>query len=253
MARRSAGQSALTRVVRVLEAFEPETPVLTASELARRAGLAAPTTYRIVGELVEMGLLERDAQGVRIGVRLWEIAASAPRASELREAARPFMEDVHATTRQHTHLAVPDARDAVFVERISERDAVINLSKVGSRMPLHASSSGLVLLAYADRDLQEAVLTAPMQRFTDHTPVDPKQTRSLLASIRQSGYVVCDGFVHPDAMGIAVPVRGAHGDVVAALSVVIPSTEAQPMIHVPVLRAAARGIGRATGARNHHE
>jgi DNA-binding IclR family transcriptional regulator len=59
--------------------------------------------------------------------------------------------------------------------------------------------------------------------------------------------VVCDGFIHTDAMGIAVPVYGPDGGVVAALSLIVPSRDSQPMMHVPALLAAARGISRVMG------
>lgn len=247
MARKSAGQSALARVVRVLEAFDQDTPVLTVMQLARRADLSSPTAYRVVGDLVEMGLLERDRNGVRVGVRLWEIASRAPRGLGLREAAMPFMEDLHAVVRHHTQLSVLEGREVLFIERLSARNAVVNFTRIGGRLPAHASSSGLVLLAHAERSVQEEVLAGPLHRYTSKTPVDPNELRSLLASVRQRGYVVCDGFIHHDALGIAVPVWAPDG-VVAALALVVPSMDAQPTAHVPALIAAARGISRAMGA-----
>ncbi|WIX82220.1 helix-turn-helix domain-containing protein [Amycolatopsis carbonis] len=87
MAHRSAGQSVLARVVAVLEAFDLDHGSLTASDIARRAGLSTPTAHRIVAELVELGLLERgEGHRVHVGARFWEIAAMAPRALGLREA-----------------------------------------------------------------------------------------------------------------------------------------------------------------------
>ncbi|MGH3517424.1 MAG: IclR family transcriptional regulator [Haloechinothrix sp.] len=249
MAKSSAGQSVLTRVMRVLEAFEKETHVLTASQIARRADLSVPTAHRLVAELVKLGLLERDSDHrVRVGVRLWEIAARAPRALGLREAAMPFMEDLHAATRQHTQLGVLAGKEVLFIERLSARNAVINVTEIGGRLPVHASSGGLVLLAHSDRVLQEEVMESPLRRYTRNTPTNPRRLRELLAAIRAHGYVICDGFIHPDAMGIAVPVHGADNSVVAALAVVVPSKDSQPMMHVPALIAAARGITRAMGA-----
>jgi DNA-binding IclR family transcriptional regulator len=249
MARSSSGESVLTRVMRVLEAFEQETPVLTASQVARRAGLPVATAHRLVTELVRLGLLERDSdRRVRVGVRLWEIAARAPRALGLREAAMPFMEDLHTATRQHTQLGVLEGREVLFIERLSARNAVINVTKIGGRLPVHASSGGVVLLAHADPALQDEILASPLERFTRNTPTDPRRLRQLLAAVRAQGYVVCDGFIHLDAMGIAVPVYGPDHSVAAALSLIVPSRDSQPMMHVPALLAAARGIARVRGA-----
>ena len=66
----------------------------------------------------------------------------------------------------------------------------------------------------------------------------------LLASVRERGYIVCDGFISEGATGIAVPVRDGTGETVAALSVVVPSGGTQPMAYVNALTVTARAIGR---------
>lgn len=248
MARSSAGKSVMTRVMNVLAAFELESGSLTVATVARRSGLPVTTAHRLVAELVELGLLERQPDHrVRVGIRLWEIATRASRPQDLRTAAMPFMEDLHAATRQHTQLGVLDGHEVLFIERLSARDAVVNRTKIGGRLDVHASSSGLVLLAHADAELQEQVLESHLQRFTSRTPDDPRQLRRRLDAVRRDGYVVCDGYVHLDAMSIAVPVRGSDHSVVAALALVVPSADAQPMTMVPALLAAARGISRVMG------
>jgi DNA-binding IclR family transcriptional regulator len=234
-------------VVSVLETFDQDTPAQTVAHIARRSGLPVPTAHRIVTELVEMGLLERDAdRRVHIGMRLWEIASVAPRAIRLREAAMPFMEDLHAATRQHTQLYVLEGREALLIERLSTHDAVAgNFAKVGGRVPLHATSGGLVLLAHADPGLQESFLSATLRAYTPHTPTDPAQVRRTLAAIRDRGHVVCDGYISTDVLAVAVPVRSPEGEVVAALAVLVPSSEPQPMVHVHALVVTSRGITRA--------
>jgi DNA-binding IclR family transcriptional regulator len=246
VAHRSAGQSVLARVVTVLETFDQDNASLSVSHIARRSGLPVPTVHRIVGELVEMGLLERgDDREVRVGVRLWEIAAAAPRALGLREAAMPFMEDLHAATRQHIHLYVLEGRDALVIERLSARNAVVNFARVGGRLPLHASAGGLVLLANASAELQESFLAMTLRAYTPFTPTDPAQIRQILAGIRSRGHVVCEGYIAAEALAVGVPVRSPEGAVVAALGVVVPCENTQPMVHVHALNVAANGISRA--------
>lgn len=248
MANSPTGESVLTRVVRVLESFEDGTP-LTVSQVARRAGLPAATAHRLTAALLSHGLLERSDDGLlRVGVRLWELASRAPRALGLREAAMPFMEDVHAVTRQHVQLSVLEGDDVLFIERLSARNAVINLVTIGGRMPVNASSSGLVMVAFSPPERQEELLARPMRSYTPATITDPARLRRELAEVRRVGYAVTDGHVHLDATGIAVPVSGPGNVVVAALAVVVPSTDTQPRQHVSTLLAAARGISRALGA-----
>lgn len=247
MARGSEGRSVLHRVVSVLEAFPRDRPTLTVGQLARRAGLPSATAYRIVAELVDLGLLERVEGEVCVGVRLWEIASRAPRALGLREAAMPFLEDLQAVTRQHVQIGVLEGMEVLFIERLSARQSVVNFTVIGGRLPLYASSSGLVLLAHAGTELLEQVLARPRTPFTDATPVEERRLRQVLAGVRKREYAACPGFLHPDAMGIAVPVRDSAGAVVAAMGVVVPVHGASVSAHVMGLRTASAGITRALG------
>jgi DNA-binding IclR family transcriptional regulator len=230
-------------VVRVLEAFTPADPVLTVTEIARRSGLHVATASRLIAELESHGLLARRDGAVRVGVRMWELAQRASPTLSLREAAMPFLEDLHAVIGQHVQLAVLDGDEVLFVERMSAPNAVVNYTRIAGRLSLHASSSGLVLLAHAPREQQERVLGAPLRRLTPHTPTRPAQVREMLADIRRQGYALCAGFIHVDAAGVAVPVRDGAGAVVAAIGAVVPN-DGNAYVHVPALLAAARGIGR---------
>lgn len=157
----------------------------------------------------------------------------------------PFLEDVHAVVGHHAQLGVLDGDDVLFVERLTARDAVINYSRIAGRLPLHTSSSGLVLLAHAPREVQDRVLAAPLRPVTAEGYRTADQLRRALAEVRRSQAAVLAGHQHPDATGVAVPVRDGRGDVVAALSVIVPNDGRGPTL-VPLLLAAARGISRAS-------
>jgi DNA-binding IclR family transcriptional regulator len=243
MPRVRTGESVVSRVVRVLEAFTPDDPALSVTEIARRSGLHVATASRLVAELSAHGLLAHRDGAVRVGVRMWELAQRASPTLSLREAAMPFLEDLHAVIGHHVQLGVLDGDEVLFVERMSAPNAVVNYTRIAGRLSLHASSSGLVLLAHTPPEQQERALVAPMQRLTPNTPTDPKQVRELLAAIRRQGYALCPGFIHVDATGVAVPVRDGSGAVVAAIGAVVPN-DGNAYVHVPALLAAARGIGR---------
>jgi DNA-binding IclR family transcriptional regulator len=245
VARSTSGESVLSRTVRILEAFTPDDTALQVSEIARRAGLPLATASRLVAELVERGLLARDGdRRVRVGVRLWELAMRASPTLSLRDAAMPFLEDLHAVVGHHAQLGVLDGDEVLFVERLSAPGAVINYTRIAGRLPLHASSSGLVLLAHGSRELQERVLGGPLPGYTEHTITTPGRLRAVLADVRRTGHAFCPGHIHPAALGVAVPVRDGRGVVVAAVAAIVPN-DADGRSVVPVLMAAARGIGRA--------
>jgi DNA-binding IclR family transcriptional regulator len=240
--------SVIVRALRLLGAFSPEQPELTLTELARRAGLPLTTAHRLVSDLASWGALERDGDGrYRIGLRLWETASLAPRGLGLRELALPFLEDLSQVTQENVQLAVRDALDVVYVERIAGRTAIPVLTRVGGRFPMPPTGVGLVLLAHAPAEVQEEVLAAPLARFTDRTIVSPRLLRQLLAEVRRTGVAISDRQVTIDAVSVAAPVYGPAGTVVAAISVVVHAGDVPPTTLVPVVRAAARGISRTLG------
>lgn len=245
---RTPGVSVTARALEVLSAFTPSERYLGLTEIARRAGLPLSTAHRLVADLAEWGALERaDGGAYRIGLRLWEVATLAPRGVGVREAALPFLEDLYEATHENVHLAVRDGTEAVYVERLSGRGAVAVISRVGGRLPLHATGVGLVLLAYAPSDLQEGVLAAPLQRYTARTVTSAPALRRMLAEVRRSRVAVSDGLLDLAALSVAAPVWGPDRDLVAALSVVVPSTH-DAAVYVPAVRAAAHGVTRALAA-----
>ena len=247
MARVHTGESVLARTVRIVESFRSDDSLLTVSEIARRSGLHISTTSRLIDELVGCGWLEREDRKVRIGVRLWEVASRASPTLGLREAAMPFMEDLHAVVGQHTQLGVLEGDEVLFIERLTAPGAVVNYTRIAGRMPLHVSSSGLVLLAHGPSELQERILSEPLKVYTDNTIRTARQLRGVLADVRRHGYILCAGHLYPDTTGVAVPVRDGSGKVAAALSVIVPNDE-MAYAQIPALQAAAKGITRVMAA-----
>jgi DNA-binding IclR family transcriptional regulator len=247
MANSPSGDSMTERIVRVLETFTAERSMQSATEIGRRAGLPSSTAHRIVDELVAAGLLERDEdRRVHLGMRLWELALRGSTALRLRQAALPHMERVQARIREHTQLAVLEQDEALFLERLSHPDAGANITRVAGRLPLHASSSGLVLLAYAPSTLRERVLARPLRALAPETVTDAARLRRLLADVRRTGVVIAPGSVEAVSTGVAVPIRDA-GTVVAALSVVLPR-ETPPEPAIAALRDAAAAVEAALRA-----
>lgn len=240
--------SLTTRTLQVLGAFDAEHRRLSLSAVSRRSGLALTTCHRVVGDLVAWGALERGGDGrYGIGLRLWEIAALAPRAVPLREAALPYLEDLYEATHENVQLAVREGLELVYIERIAGRGAVPVLTRVGGRFALHATGVGLVLLAHAPAEVQDEVLRGRLQAWTPQTITDPARLRATLAQVRREGYATSRGQVTLDALSLACPVRGADGEVVAAVSLVVHVDTAEPLRLLPALRAAALGISRRLG------
>ncbi|MGW7529413.1 IclR family transcriptional regulator [Streptomyces sp. NPDC054783] len=243
-------RSAADRLLAVLAAFDHEHPALSLTDISRRAGLSLTTAHRLAAALTAWGALERDASGMyHVGLRLWEVAALAPRGLGLRQLALPYLEDLYEATHENVQLAVRDGTEVVYIEWLSGRSAVGVHIRVGARWPLHATGVGLALLAHAGPDLQEEYCSGPLAAFTPYTISEPVRLRRALAEVRRSGVAVSERQVTDDALSVAAAVRGPGGEVVAAVSVVVPRAGAQVPALAPAVRLAARGISRALGWR----
>ena len=241
-------RSAAERLLAVLAAFDRDCRALSLTEISRRAELTLPTAHRLLALLTGWGALERDETGLyHVGLRLWELAALAPRGPALRDAALPFLEDLYEATHENVQLAVRDGQEVVYLERISGRSAVGVRTQVGARWPLHATGVGLVLLAHSAPAFQDDYLAGELPAFTPFTVTDPVRLRRMLAEARRTGCAISDRQVTDDALSVGAPVRGAHGEVVAAVSLVVHVDDARPSTLVPAVRIAGLGISRALG------
>jgi DNA-binding IclR family transcriptional regulator len=236
----------------VLDAFTAPTTAraLSLTEISQRAGLPLSTTHRMVAEWAAWGGLTRLDDGrYSLGLRLWEVGVQTPTARNLRTIALPYLEDLYEGTREHVHLAILDGQDALYVEKLSGHQAVHVISRVGGRLPLHATGVGLVLLAFAPAGLLDDYLGSSMTRFTPATVTEPELIRRRLADIRATGVAYMSEEMTPGSSSIAAPIRDRTGQVVAAVSVVTRTLPEPDTAQEAAVRQAARGISRSLGYR----
>ena len=232
--------------MKILEAFSYDAPTLRLRALSERSGIPLSSTQRIVQELVDHELLERGPdRSYRVGTRLWEIGTRTPGALGLREIALPYLHAVQARVRQHVQLVVRADLDALVIERISARNAVVNASIVGGRIPLQHSSSGMVLLAACDDRVLSRLVERGLGPLTPSSLQNEDELRAAVAAARRDGYAVAGSRIFEGSRGIAVPVRGPHGECAAAIGIVEPDDGSSVMAHVNLLRQAAAGIADA--------
>lgn len=238
------GASVTSRALAILGAFDEQHRRLPLTRLAERAGLPPATTHRLVGELVAWGALARTPSGEYVvGRRLWDVGLLAPVQTGLRQLASPYLHDLYAATLATVHLAVRDGVEVLYVDRLAGRTSVPVVSQVGSRLPLHATGVGKVLLAHAPAEVQAAALADPV-RVTPYTVTQPGLLRRQLARVVRDGYATTVEEMSLGACSVAVPIRRGE-DVVAALGIVVPSLKKDRPRLVAALQVAAQGIGRS--------
>ena len=232
-----------SRALSLLAAFDDHHRRLTLTELATAAQLPLTTAHRLVGELVAWGALARTPAGdYVVGRRLWDLGLLAPVESGLRELASPYLHDLYGATLATVHLAVRDGSEVLYLDRLAGHASVPVVSSVGSRLPMHATGVGKVLLAHAPAEVQRAVL-ADLPRVTAYTITQPGLLRRQLARVLREDHATTSEEMSLGACSIAVPIR-RDAEVVAALGIVVPSLKDRARL-TGALHVAARGIGRS--------
>jgi DNA-binding IclR family transcriptional regulator len=145
------------------------------------------------------------------------------------------------------NLAILDGSEVVYVDQVTGDHAIVAGNWVGRRSPAHCSSSGKVLLAFADAPARDRVLTGPLERLTPQTVTDPRRLRMLLEEVRRRGYARSVSELEDGLHTVAAPVF-ARGELIAAVSVSGPSFRL-PERDLPQLGKLAIDAGAAIGRR----
>ncbi|QNE48639.1 IclR family transcriptional regulator (plasmid) [Glaciihabitans sp. INWT7] len=244
------GTSVARRALDLLSAFDVRSRRLTLSEMAARCNLPVPTAYRLVKVLTEWGALERGSdRRYEIGRRVWELGLLADVQTEIRQIAAPFLQDLFVATREAVYLAVRQGKSALYVDRLTGRVAPKVYANVGSRLPLHATGVGKVLLAHSPEDVTEDVL-AHLRQYTPYTGVDQAKLRRELAVVRQRGFARTMQELDMSTASIAVPIFDSDGLVESALGLVTSDLRKDLSRVLPALHVAAQGIGRSLPPRH---
>lgn len=243
MANSTTGDSVLTRLDRILATFSEAEDLLSAAEIARRTNIPAATVHRLCREMTRHHWLESRTGGFVIGNRLWEMSNRSSPTTKLAVRARPFLADLHAVIGQHVQLGVIEGREVLFIDRLSGHQAPTIHGGVANRLPLHASATGIVLLAHAPAEFR--------RYYRDHAAPEDSAAQKLTAEarlerIRREGYCLQTGAIEADITGLAVPITAGGRRVVAGLGVVTddPDLAKRPAPRVQLLQIAARGISR---------
>jgi DNA-binding IclR family transcriptional regulator len=242
---KDAMNSVLGKVQLILGAFGHDDESLSLSEIARRSGVAKASVHRLAQEMLTWGMLERRGTEYWLGMRLFEIGQRVPRQRILREAARPFMEDLFHVTGETIHLAVRDGLEVLYVEKVCGHNPVTRPSRVAGRMPLHCTATGKALLAFNHRSLFEDVVARQLTRLTPYTVVVPRLLAAELTKAREQGYAVEQEQTRAGFMSVGIPLFGATGTTVGALSVTAPVLRADVPRFSSLLLMVSKGITKS--------
>ncbi len=242
------------RALDILLMFDERHLVLTAAEVAANLAVGRSTAYRYLQSLTQTGFLEdADGSGYRLGSRVMELARLARRGFGLSEIARPIMRRLATTVGETVLLTRLTGDRVICLEREDSGSRAVRITyERGEILPINAGASAFSLLSWlSDAAVDDILDTTHLEGFTARTPVTKRALLARLQQTREQGYAVSRGELDPDVLGIAAPVHGADGDVVAAVSIAALSTRVPdtrvPDLAVAVLAAAAEITANLNG------
>lgn len=215
------------------------------TDISVKIGLHKSTVHRLLASLEGKGFIVRDAHSdkYRLGIRIWELAASLDQTDNPALLFLPEMEKLRDAISETVTLYIQDGYERIRIQAVQSKQAIRRVAEVGARLPLYVGASSKVLLAFADSKVRDAVLSDPRWPHS----VDQATYMAQLDDIRHTGYATSIEEREPGAAAVAAPIFRRSGELAAALSVSGPSnrlTLGQMQQIAPSVIAAARVMGK---------
>lgn len=209
------------RAVAILDALADGGEAGTTA-IARRTGISASTVSRQLGTLARLGLVEHvPATGrYRLGVRVLRLANAVLGRLDLRDVARPQLEELVHEVGETATLSIPGETDAITVDFVPTDRYLQGVTRLGRPSVGHASSAGKVLLAFGDVALPRGRL----QRFTPRTITAPAALAREIETVRRQGWAAAIEEREEGLSAIAAPVWGADGSLAAIVALQGPTS-----------------------------
>ncbi|WKB51970.1 IclR family transcriptional regulator domain-containing protein [Eleftheria terrae] len=256
-ARQEPGDSyvqSFARGLSVVRTFSADAPAQTITEVAERAGLTRAGARRILHTLQHLGYVEAEGRLFRLTPKILDLGFAYLSSLPLWNLAEPVMEGLVQEVKESCSAAVLDGSDIVYVLRVPTHKIMAVSLGVGSRLPAYCTSMGRVLLAgLPPASVPARLVSGPLLQRTPKTVIEVPRLVELVDQVRQQGWALVAEELEEGLVSLAAPIRGRHGEVVAAINVSGQHHRTPPVVmlerFLPKLRAAADEISAMIGGR----
>ncbi|HSF91238.1 MAG TPA: IclR family transcriptional regulator [Paracoccaceae bacterium] len=239
--------STVKKAMELLGFFSVEKPEIGLTELRKLANRDKATTYRHLLALESAGLLEKNP-----ATKAYRIGPAVLRLAHLRETTMPRRVSVVAELRDLAELTGETAHvsilESVRLHPLEDRESTRHSTRVvldAPELPLHATASGVAVLAYGGPELRQAALDS-MTKYTESTPTDAETLNACIAEARASGFSESREGFEVGVHGIAVPLFDHAGSVAGAVAVATLAARMAPELHATILGALAKASRQIT-------
>jgi IclR family pca regulon transcriptional regulator len=212
--------TSLARGLAVVRAFSDQRRSLTIAQISHRTGIPRAAVRRCLYTLKQLGYAESDANNFTLKPKILTLGYSYLSSTPLTVSAQPCLNSISRLLNESCSLAVIDDNEVLYVSRSATSRIMSVALNTGSRLPAYCTSLGRVILAHMSEDALDAYFAkVKLKAFTERTVVSAKRLKEILDEVRRAGYVVVEEELEVGLRSIAVPVRGASGNVLAALNI----------------------------------
>ncbi|MBY4039267.1 IclR family transcriptional regulator [Rhodococcus fascians] len=241
----------LGKITEILDSFSFDRPTMTLGEIHQNTGLPTSTVQRLVTNLVSQGFLDRNGDGIRIGIRMAYWAATARKDLDVLSIVNPVLKSIRHATTETVCFFRAEQQYRVCVAMAETQHALRREMYVGKVIPLSVGSAGRVILAYDD-EAADRVLAGTLESMTEASITDADALRALLRKTRSDGYAITIGERESSASGLSAPVFDSASDIVGAVTISGPTLR-MPLSRceewVDLLVSRAEQITRTLGGR----
>lgn len=251
-AEREDAAGAVPKALRVLEEVAARKRPLAIAEIAAALDLPQPTAHRIVATLERLGFVGREPARRRVieGPRLVKLGLDTLHAAAGSGTRHAILAALAKKTGESCNLGVVSGGEVIYLDRVESQWPLGLRFEAGSRVPLHCTAIGKLMLAQMpDTMLAAHLASGRLARYTSTTITEPRKLSEDLARIRRQGYSIDNQEFMSGVVCMAVPVKGPReGQVCAGLA--ISAAQARVTLtgvkrYLPDLRAAADRVARA--------
>lgn len=221
--------SSVKNALLILRSFSMDEPEKKISDLALQLGLNKSTVSRTMATLASEGFVYKDPETkkYRLGMTIISLSGIINNNMDVYTESQPILNKLVQDIDETAHISILDNTDVIYIQKIECNHYVRALTHVGKRNPAYCTSSGKVLLAYADESVVETTINSGLKKYTETTITDPDELREHLRKIKQDGFAYSLAEFNEGVHSVAAPIYDYTGKVIAALTVVGPMQRIQ--------------------------
>ncbi|OES44736.1 IclR family transcriptional regulator [Domibacillus iocasae] len=222
--------SSVKNALLIMRSFTLEEPEKKVTDLANSLNLGKSTVSRLLSTLASEGFVVKNPETnkYRLGLSILNLNTIVTNNIEINRDSQPILRELVNEVRETAHIAVLEGTDIVYLYKVDCKHPVQILTHIGKRNPVHATSSGKVLLAHQSEEVILHCLEKELYGFQKNTITDPEKLRECLTRVKKQGFATSSEELLDGVVSVAAPVRDYTGKVVYSVSVTGPEHRMDP-------------------------